>query len=108
VTDFLAPTGGEHRVEDRRKLGVVVAEQEPQAGGTLVEVHQHVAGMLGHPGAGRIGGHSGDVDLAGGDLDEEQHIAALEQHRVDREEVAGQDRVGLGGQELFPGRSGPA
>ncbi|MDZ5493642.1 hypothetical protein U2F25_29990 [Micromonospora sp. 4G53] len=48
------------------------------------------------------------MDLAGGDLDEEQHVDPLEHHRVDGEEVAGQDRVGLGGQELPPGRSGPS
>jgi hypothetical protein len=55
-----------------------------------------------------MGGHPNHVDLAGGDLDEEQHVEALEQHRVDGEEITGQDRVGVGGQELLPGRSGPS
>jgi hypothetical protein len=73
----------------------------------VVEVHQQVPGLLGDPGAGRMGGHPDDVDLAGGDLDEEQHVDPFEQHGVDGEEVAGQHRVRLRGEELFPGRPGP-
>jgi hypothetical protein len=48
------------------------------------------------------------ADLAGGDLDEEQYIDPFEEHGVDREEVAGQHGVRLGGEELLPGRSRPA
>jgi hypothetical protein len=45
--------------------------------------------------------------MSGGDLDEEQHVDPLEEHRIDGEEIAGQDRVRLGGQKLLPGRPGP-
>lgn len=41
-------------------------------------------------------------------LDEDQHIQPFEQRRLDHQEVAGDDRVSLGGQELPPGRPGPA
>jgi hypothetical protein len=44
------------------------------------------------------------VDPAGGKLPHEQHVQALEQHRVGVEEVARQDPLGLGGQELPPGQ----
>src|SRR3954449_3755484 len=54
-----------------------------------------------------MGCDAGDVDLTGGDLDEEQHVDPFEQHGVDGEEVAGQHRVRLRGEELFPGRPGP-
>jgi hypothetical protein len=47
------------------------------------------------PETGGMGGHAGDVDLAGGQSDEEEHVDLFEVHGVGGEEVAGQDRVGL-------------
>ena len=41
-------------------------------------------------------------------LDEHQHVQPLEQDRLHHQEVAGDDHVSLGGQELPPGRPGPA
>jgi len=41
-----------------------------------------------------------------GQFDEEERLNSFEQHGVDGEEVAGQDRVGLAGEELAPGRPG--
>jgi hypothetical protein len=49
-----------------------------------------------------VGCHPEDVDLAGCKLDHEQHVQALEQDRVDVEEVDGQDPFGLRGEELPP------
>jgi hypothetical protein len=39
-------------------------------------------------------------------LEEEEHIEASEPERLDREEVAGDDRVGMGTQELAPAQLG--
>ncbi|MFI6741664.1 hypothetical protein ACIBI9_52880 [Nonomuraea sp. NPDC050451] len=39
-------------------------------------------------------------------LDDDQYIQPFEQHRLDYEEVTGDDRLGLSGQELPPGRPG--
>ena len=89
-------------------FAVAVAEQEPQLGRALVEVHEHVSGLLGDPGAGRMGGHAGHLNPAGGDLHEEKYVDPLEEHGIDSEEIAGQDRLRLGGEELLPGRAGPA
>jgi hypothetical protein len=50
-----------------------------------------------------VGGDADDMDLAGGQLQEEQHVDPFEEHGVDGEEVAGQDGARLGGEELFPG-----
>jgi hypothetical protein len=36
-------------------------------------------------------GHARDMDLPGGQLDKEQHVDPLQEHRVDGEEVARQD-----------------
>jgi hypothetical protein len=50
---------------------------------------------------GRVSGDAGDVDSAGRQFQEERDVDPFEEHRVDGEEVAGQDGVGLGGEELF-------
>ena len=75
-----------------------------QLPGPLAEVHHEVAGLLGGPGPGRMSGEAQDVYRPGLDLHDEQHVHALEQYRVDVQEVAGKDAVRLGGQELPPGQ----
>jgi hypothetical protein len=64
----------------------------------VVEVHEQVTGLLGNPRSREVGGNAGDVDLAGGDLQEEQDVDPFEEHGIDGEEVAGQDGAGLGGE----------
>ncbi len=61
---------------------------------------------LGHPGAVGVGRDAEEVDDAPLELDDEQHVVAAEQDGVDGEEVGGHDGVGLGAEELDPGRSG--
>ena len=58
----------------------------------LGEHHGQVAGLLDDPRSDRAGGDSGQVDPSGVELDEEEHVEAPQQHRVDGEEVAGQHR----------------
>jgi len=41
-------------------------------------------------------------------LDEEQHTQAAQEHGIDVEEVHGEDRLGLPGQERPPGLGKPA
>jgi len=60
------------------------------------------------PGPGRVGGDPRDVHAPGAVLDEDQGVEASEEHGVDVGEVDGEDRLGLRGEELFPGRPGPA
>jgi hypothetical protein len=50
-----------------------------------------------------VGGDAGQVHAAGAVLDEEQDVQAAQEHRVDVEEVGGEDRGGLPGQERAPG-----
>ena len=95
---------GEDRVEDRGELAVPVADQESESFGAIVEVHQQVAGLLGHPGPGRMGGDPGNVHAATGVLDHHEDVEAAQEDRVDVGEVDGEDRSGLRGQELAPGR----
>jgi hypothetical protein len=65
-------------------------------------------GLLGQAGAGGMRGDTQDVHPAGGVLDDEERIQPAQGDRVEVEEVAGEDRVGLGPQELGPGWSGPS
>jgi len=51
-----------------------------------------------------FGRHPQNVDVGAGDLDHQQHVQALEQHRVDGEEVARQHALSLGGHKLPPGQ----
>lgn len=81
--------------------------QEPQRVEVVAQVHGEVAGLLHRPCAGRVRGNPGQVQPTGAVLDEHQHVQPLQQHRFHHQEVTGDDRVCLGGQELPPGRPGP-
>jgi hypothetical protein len=63
---------------------------------------------LGDPGAGGMGGDPAEVYAATAVLDHHEHIEAPQEDGVDVGEVDREDRLGLRGQELSPGRSGPA
>ena len=71
-------------------------------GRAVTEVHQQVAGLLGDPGSGWVGGDTQQVHAAGGMLHDEQNIEPLPQQRVDAKEVCGENAVCLGAQELSP------
>jgi hypothetical protein len=75
--------------------------------GAIAQVDQQVAGLLSHPGAGGMGGDPRDVHAAAAVLDHHQDVEAAQEDRVDVDEVDREDRAGLRGQELSPGRSGP-
>jgi hypothetical protein len=55
-----------------------------------------------------VRGDLGQVHAAGAVLDEEQYAQAPQEHRVDVEEVGGEDRGGLPGQEGPLGQAGPS
>ena len=99
---------GEDGVERGGELAVPVADQEPEPVGAVAEVHQQVAGLLGDPGPGGVGGDPGEVHAATVVLDHDQDVEAAQEDGVDVGEVDREDRVGLRGQELSPGRPGPS
>jgi len=98
---------GEDRVEGRGELTVPVADQEPEPVGAITEVHQQVAGLLGDPSPGGVGGDPGEVHAAAAVLDHDEDVEAAQEDSVDMGEVHCEDRVGLCGEELSPGGSGP-
>ena len=64
-----------------------------------------VPGDLGDEVVPRMFGDTEQVGTSAGVLDGEQDIEPLEHQSVDREEVGCQDALGLGSQELGPGRA---
>jgi hypothetical protein len=50
-----------------------------------------------------VGSDTEDVNLAGGVVNDEERVEPGEVDGVDVEQVAGQDRVGLGAEEVAPG-----
>src|SRR5206468_4251392 len=84
------------------ELAVAITDQELRADALVLELHQQVARLLRHPAAVRVGRDPGQVDTPGRKLDEEQHIEALQEERVDGEEVALQDARRLSPQKLAP------
>jgi hypothetical protein len=103
--DDLGALGPEEIIECPAELGVPIAQQEPDSSSLLAEFQQQVPGLLGDPGAVGIGGHAGQVDAAGVQFDEEQHVQPFEPHGVDGEEVAGDDPGGLLTQKRPPRRA---
>ena len=66
----------------------------------FAEVHEQVAGLLGGPLPGGMQGDPEDADTAGCVLDHGQDVGLSAVEQAGREQVAGQDRLGLGAQEL--------
>ncbi len=71
------PGAGQDGIERRGELAGAVADEEPEAGGAVVEVHQQVAGLLGGPGSGRMPRRSEDVHVAVSDFQGEEHVDPL-------------------------------
>ena len=86
---------GEDGVEGHRELAVPVAYQEPEPVGSIAEVHQQVACLLGDPGPGGVGGDPADVHAAAVVLDNNDNVEAAQEDRIDVGEVDREDRVGL-------------
>jgi hypothetical protein len=91
----------------QRELCVPIADQKPEPADAIVEAHDQVAGLLGHPRSHWMRSGPEHVDPARGDLDHEQHVQPFEEHGVHGEEVHRQHTMGLGPEEPPPGQSRP-
>ena len=70
--------------------------------------HQDVAGCLCRPRGVGAGGEAGQVNAAGGVLDDDQGVDAPQEHSVDMDEIGREDAAGLRGEELLPSRASAA
>ena len=64
-----------------------------------------VPGLLRGPCLGRVGGDAGDVQAPGVVFEECLCLEPCAEHGVDVEEAGRDDALGLGGEELPPGRA---
>ena len=98
--------GRKDLIEAATVLGIAIVHQEthPQTG-VVIQVHHQVAGLLGHPGRVGVGAHPEAEDPAGLQVHERQHVQGVKEDRLDGEEVAGDDALGLGAKELTPVRA---
>jgi len=65
----LDPGAGQRRIEGCGELPGPVAEEEPDVGGEIAEVHQEIADLLRRPRLVRVRGDPEDVHAAAADLD---------------------------------------
>src|SRR3954463_16358486 len=70
---------GEHGVECGGELAVPVTDQEQKLLGSVAEVHEEVAGLLGDPGRRGLSGYSGDVLAAVAVPDHSEDLEAAQE-----------------------------
>jgi hypothetical protein len=90
-------------VEERGELRVPISDQVSDGGLGVFQVHDEVSGGLGDPVGGGVRGGAEDPDAASGVLNDGQAVLALVGQGDGFDEVAGQEGVGLGVQEVGPG-----
>ena len=100
--DDMDPFAGEDRVEVAGELVIAVADQEAEPSRLLLERPGELTGLLGNPGAGRVGGAAGEVHAAACEFDEEEDVEALQRDRLDGEEIDGEHALRLLPQEGTP------
>src|SRR6266540_1130551 len=94
--------GAEDLVELAAELAVSITDQEPRPDALVIERHHQVARLLGYPMTVGIGGDPSKANASGRKLDEKQNVEALQEERVDGEEVALQDARRRLAKELAP------
>jgi hypothetical protein len=90
------------RVEGARELRVSIVDQEPHLPVAVVECDQQVARLLQHPRSVRLAGTGEVLNSSAADRKEDEHVQAAQPDRVDREEIAGEDRLAMRLQEAAP------
>jgi hypothetical protein len=101
------PLGPEHFIEQSRELVVPVPDHEFKRSGPLTQLRHQVPGLLGDPPGGGMGGDAQDVHRPGVVLDHRKAVQPREHDRLHVEEVAGEDPLCLGAQELPPAQPSP-
>jgi hypothetical protein len=99
------PRVGKDRVERSSVVRAAIADHYFDPGRLLAEVHDQVSGLLGRPLPSGKRCDPEDADAPGGMLDHGEDVSLSAVQQIRGEEIACQDRLGLGAQELWPGGS---
>jgi hypothetical protein len=89
--DYPRAVPGEDLIKGRGELAVPVTDQELEPPGPLTQIHEQVPGLLRGSLPYRMRGDAQDVHGPGLDLQHDQHVQALQQHRVHVQEITRQD-----------------
>jgi hypothetical protein len=96
--------GAEDLVEVAGELAVAITDHKPRLDPLVVDVHEQVARLLGHPCAVGIRRDPGEVHTTSRQLNEEQDVEPPQEDRVDGQEIALEDACCLLAKELCPTR----
>jgi hypothetical protein len=95
--------GGQRGVEGGSELPGSITDEDFELVGAFTEVGEQIPGLLGRPRPVGVTGDAEDVHLPAADLDDEEHVQALEGERaVQVEEMISAHRGCLGGKEPPP------
>jgi hypothetical protein len=104
--DDLNPLAFEDVVEGATELAVAIMDEETDRPRALRESPGKLSCLLGCPTPIGVGAAAREVHTPRAEFDEEEHIQAPEPEGLDGEEVARDDRRGVGRQELAPAELG--
>src|SRR5439155_17301798 len=85
--DDLDALACEDGVELAAELAVAVADQVAKRRRALSDCPSELSGLLGDPGAGRVGRAAGQVDASASQFDEEEHGQPLQRDGLNSQEV---------------------
>jgi hypothetical protein len=105
--DDLDPRIRQDGVEQGGERAVAVPDEEPCPAACVLEVHDEIPRGLRHPGRARVCCGAQDPGATAGVLDDGEHVQSRPGQGDRLEEVAGQQGVGLGAQEVRPGAGAP-
>src|SRR4029450_3020118 len=90
IPNHLDPLRAEDLVESVAELPIAIMDQQLEAALLLAQLHDGVASLLGDPGAVGVGCTGDELEPAGREGDEEEHIDPLQRERLDCEEITGE------------------
>src|SRR5436190_1735791 len=105
--DHLDSCGAEDLVEVAGELAVAITDHKPRLDTLVVDVHEQVARLLGHPCAVGLRRDPGEVHATSRQLNEKQDVEPPQEDRVDGQEIALEDACRLLTKELRPTRLKP-
>src|SRR5262249_3192063 len=95
-SDHLQTFCPEDGVEGGREVAVTIVDQEAGLDLRFLQLPGQVPRLLDGPAIARVLAAGGEDDAPASQLQEEKDVQALQEHRVHREVVAGQDRLAVG------------